>query len=69
MNATLKKTKEDIKKIERYCFDRPIPSLKDLEQYLKLNNFEEYDFFAKSYLQAVTQKEWHFYQKKINKSR
>lgn len=69
MNQKLKKAKEDIKAIEQFCSSRPIPDVKDLDFYIKSKSFEEYDFFAKNYLQAVTQKEWHFYQKKINKSR
>ena len=68
MTEALKKTKEDIKKIERYC-ERPIPSVKELDLFIKSNGLEDYELFANSYLQAVTQKEWHFYQKKINKSR
>lgn len=69
MNTELKKAKEAIRKIERFCKSRPMPSVKEVEELVDREGLKEYKAFANHFIAAVHASEWILHTKKINKSR
>jgi len=69
MNTELKKAKEAIRKIERFCKSRPTPTPEEVDEFLKSEGLTQYSAFATSFSNAVWSKEWILHTKKINKSR
>ena len=69
MNTELKKAKEAIRKIERFCKSRPMPTSEEVDEYLKSEGLTQYQNFAAQFCSAIWAKEWILHTKKINKSR
>lgn len=69
MNAELKKAKEAIRKIERFCKSRPMPTPTQVSKFVESENIEEYDKYAQEFINSQWTAEWILHTKKINKSR
>jgi len=69
MNTELKKAKEAIRKIERFCKSRPMPPHEEVDEFLKSEGLTQFADFATHFVSAVWAKEWILHTKKINKSR
>ena len=69
MNTELRKAKEAIRKIERFCKSRPMPVRPEISEFLQSENLTEYEDFAQHLMSAIYAKEWILHTKKINKSR
>jgi len=69
MNTELKKAKEAIRKIERFCKSRPMPIKPEVMDFLKSEKLELYAEYAELLLAAIWAAEWILHTKKINKSR
>lgn len=69
MNNELKKAKLNLRKIEKFCNSRPLPSVRDVDTFIMSENLSEYKEFATATINAVHAAEWILHQKKINKYR
>jgi hypothetical protein len=69
MNPALKKVKVNLKKIDQYCNGRPIPTVTELNVFIQENELFDLQKYADSVMASVREREWLFYQNKINKSR
>lgn len=69
MNTELKKAKEAIRKIERFCKSRPMKSEPEIDAFIESENLLEYKTFAHHLIFSVWEAEWILHTKKINKSR
>ena len=69
MNNELKKARVKLREIEKMCKARPLPTPEDIDNYIYINNLQEYSEFASHVIRASWVAEWVLYTKRINKSR
>jgi hypothetical protein len=69
MNTELKKAKEAIRKIERFCKGRPIPSINDVNVFIDAEDLSIYKNFAQHFISAIWEAEWVLHTKRLNKNR
>ena len=69
MNTELKKAKEAIRKIERFCKSRPMPSAPQVDVFIETEGLKKYKTFAHHLIRAIWEAEWILHAKKINKTR
>ncbi|NCB85377.1 MAG: hypothetical protein EOM44_12930 [Bacteroidia bacterium] len=69
MNNELKQVKINLRKIEKFCKSRPLPSVRDVDFFIQSEKLDEYKEFATATITSVHAAEWLLHQKKINKYR
>jgi hypothetical protein len=69
MNERLKSTKENLKKIERFCKGRPMPDKLELEIFLRENELESLKDYSFRLLEIQQMRGAILHNLKINKSR
>ena len=69
MNNELKQAKLNLRKIEKFCNSRPLPSVRDVDTFIMSEGLSEYNEFATATITAVHEAEGILHSKKINKYR